>query len=291
MRPTRTTMSDAELPSRLPHDELAASLAAHLGGERVMTWCDIQLGPSGSVRPDVYTICKSYANPRPMAYECKVSRSDFLADVTTGKWQAYLTYACGVVFACEVGLLTKAEVPTHCGLIVRHESGTWRLAKRPVLSPVIIPQDALIKLLIDGVEREGPRHRAKWWRDDKYMHELKSKFGETVARTIADRMGVEREIESARRTAERIVQDAEATANRIKTEAADLMAPLRTELCEVLGLPADTRHFKIKHEITELRAALAEHPAHEDLRHLTGALQSALERFGYKKPDIGEEAA
>lgn len=42
----------------LGHDELAQSLAAHLRGDARMIWCDLQLGPSGSPRPDVYTIDK-----------------------------------------------------------------------------------------------------------------------------------------------------------------------------------------------------------------------------------------
>ena len=47
----------------MTHDELAADLAAHLRGERTMVWTDMQLGSSGSVRPDVYTIAKSYVRP------------------------------------------------------------------------------------------------------------------------------------------------------------------------------------------------------------------------------------
>lgn len=276
---------------RLPHGKLAEDLAAHLGGESVMTWCDIQLGSAHSVRPDVYTIRKSFVNPNPMAYECKVSRGDFLADVTAGKWQAYLQYACGVVFAAEADLLSKADVPPHCGLILRHPTGTWRLAKRPVLNPVTIPQDALIKLLIDGVEREGPRMRARVWKDGTYYDQYKARFGEIVARTIADRIGVEREIESARRTAERILEDAHTRAEYVKKEAVDSFAPMRAELCEALGLPPDTDRYKIRAAISGFKDALKEHPAQEALRILTTHLRNSLNLYGYKPAAQETDAA
>lgn len=109
------------------HDELARDLAASLSCEGRMVWTDIQLGPQGSPRPDVFRIDKSFAHPMAMAYECKISRSDFLADVTVGKWRSYLAYAYAVVFAVPDGLVSKSEVPDMCGLIVRKESA-WRMA-------------------------------------------------------------------------------------------------------------------------------------------------------------------
>src|SRR5262245_7005098 len=102
------------LPSiepKLSHDALAESLADHVRGPERMVWCDMQLGPGGSPRPDVYAIYKSFVNPAPTAYECKVSTSDFRADVTSGKWKTYLPFASAVYFACEAGLFGKAEVP------------------------------------------------------------------------------------------------------------------------------------------------------------------------------------
>lgn len=48
----------------LTHDELAADLAAKLRTDRRMVWTDIQLGPSGSPRPDVYAIFKSFSHHR-----------------------------------------------------------------------------------------------------------------------------------------------------------------------------------------------------------------------------------
>lgn len=83
----------------MKHNDLMHALAANLrGNSDRMVWEDMQLGPSGSPRPDVYTIMKSYTSPLPTAYECKVSVADFRGDVVSGKWQAYLRFAGAVVF-------------------------------------------------------------------------------------------------------------------------------------------------------------------------------------------------
>jgi hypothetical protein len=259
----------------MTHDDLARSLADHLRGPDRMVWCDIQLGPAGSVRPDVYTLCKSFVRPSPMAYEVKVSQSDFRADVTTGKWQSYLAYATGVYFACEAGLFSKADVPEHCGLIVLRD-GRWRAAKKPVLQSVRIPEDALLKLVIDGVEREGPRYRQKTWLDSRGYAVCNQKLGAVVARTIQDRLAVEQEIASAKRSAEFIVADANRTADRLRAEGAERLAPLRLDLCSALGLPASSDVWRIDAAVRELKASIAQHPAETKLQNLTRALQHAL---------------
>ncbi len=270
----------------MTHDELARDLAAHLRSDKRMTWCDMQLGPSGSPRPDVFAIFKSYSNPCPTAFEVKVSKSDFRADVTTGKWQSYLQFAHGVYFACEEDLISKSDVPAHCGLIVRRAS--WRIAKRAVLSPVVIPQDACIKLLIDGVEREGPAIRHRSFDSYGAVQKASEKFGRQVGRILSDQQLVQREIESSKYMAERLEKDARLRAELIRKEAADSVEPLRKEICEILGLPADTSGWRLRGEVKKLREAQAEHPAVEKLRVLTISIQSQLDRNGYQDPKTKE---
>lgn len=114
------------------HDDLARDLAMHVLSTKRLVWCDMQLGPAGSPRPDVYALDKSFAHPRAITYECKVSVADFRADVTAGKWQSYLGFSSGVYFAAPAGLLKKEDVPNGCGLIVRGEEG-WRTLRAPTL--------------------------------------------------------------------------------------------------------------------------------------------------------------
>lgn len=272
------------------HDALAESLAAHLHGPHRMTWCDLQLGPSGSVRPDVYTIEKSFVRPNPMAYECKVSLSDFRCDVTSGKWQAYLQYASGVYFACEAGLIGKTDVPEMCGLVVLKD-GAWRSAKRPTIQPVTIPQDAFLKLLIDGIEREGAVQRTKKLADQwVYLTKIKHKFGEVVTKVVSDRVAVETEIESAQRSAKRIVEDAQQRAEQLKQDAAEHIGPLRSELCEILGLKPDADRWTLQGAVKRLREAQQEHPAQRKLKRLTMALEHAISMHGIKESSSEIEA-
>lgn len=115
----------------MKHDELADDLAKHLlASGDVCVWTDMQMGPVGSPRPDVYVLPKEYRAFHPISYEVKVSMQDFRADTTRAKWQSYLPFSAGVVFACPAGLLKPADLPTGCGLIERSSTG-WRHKKRP----------------------------------------------------------------------------------------------------------------------------------------------------------------
>lgn len=177
------------------HDELAADLAAQKLNPKRMVWEDMQLGPSGSPRPDVFTIEKSYSKPMNTVYEIKVSRSDFLADVTAGKYLKYFQYASLVYFAAPDGLISKTEVPEGCGLIVRKPE-VWRVQKRAIAQKVSLPTEAALKLLIDGVDRAkkvcapSPRKRSAWdlARDDRL------KLGKVVSRILTDTDHAERHL-------------------------------------------------------------------------------------------------
>lgn len=262
----------------MTHNELAISLAAHLRTELRMTWCDLQLGPSASPRPDVYTINRSYSSPQPIAYEVKVSRADMRADLVEGKWQKYLRFASGVFFACEGDLITKADLPDHCGLMVYRTS--WRTAKRAVLNPVTIPQDAFMKLLIDGIQREGPVFRRNHQAGYRAETKIAAKFGERVAAAVMDVAAVEYEAEQSRATIKRIEDQARENARREVEE----LAPLRDELIAILGLDAGASRFAIHSAVRQLRNLKEEHPDSAKLRSLTNTIQMELSRYGYKQP-------
>lgn len=171
------------------HNTLANDLAAHLRSTSDrMVWTDMQIGPSGSPRPDVYTIPKSYSKFRPMAYEVKVSVADFRRDATAGKWQSYLKFSSGVIFAVPRGLLTKADVPPGCGLMVRAPDteaakGGWTNVKGPTLSVTEnLPLEAWMKLIIDGLTRQRG-HGGRYAHDANYAvaRALEKKLGSEVA--------------------------------------------------------------------------------------------------------------
>ena len=264
----------------LSHDDLSASLAAHLAGEHRMVWEDMQLGPAGSPRPDVYSMMRSFAQPAPMAYECKVSRADFLSDVTSGKWTSYLSYAYGVVFACEGDLIKKADVPQHCGLIVLR--GAWRMAKRPVLNPVTIPQEALLKLVIDGVSREGPKIRARMWAESIALDKVRKKFGQDVATAVRDMVAAQREIECSEYRAKQIIELAEVRAKSISEVSSSKIDTARKELLQALKMDAGSNVYQIQNRIADIEASLREHPAQKKWRRMSEVIRRALEFHGYK---------
>ncbi|WPZ05648.1 hypothetical protein [Pelagerythrobacter marinus] len=263
------------------HDELAADLAQHLRSDKRMVWTDMQLGPSGSPRPDVYTLDRSYSRPLPTAYECKISRSDLRSDTTSGKWQKYLQFAGAVVFAVPDGLCTAADIPPSCGLIVR-KAATWRHVRKATRNPVSLPMDACMKLLIDGVNRTvtapvpQPR-RAELWRE----HEaVRKKFGDAVAKAARDLAAAEDDARLAadarRERWARIEREAaahrESLIQQAKQQAAEYETAKR-ELIEWLGLDDGVSVFAIRRRIAELKADCS---ADERVQRVEQALANAL---------------
>lgn len=243
------------------HDELAADLAGNLMAPDRMVWTDMQLGPSGSPRPDVYTIQKSYSKPIPMAFEVKVSRSDLRSDTTSGKWQSYLQFASGVTFAVPDGLCTVADIPDGCGLIVR-KAEVWRYARRPTLQKVTPPFSACMKLLIDGVSRayrgETPHpRRVELWKE----HEaVRKRFGEAVAIAARDLAAAQelmtRVKEGAAYERQRIDIEVQAYRSSLRAQAereSGQWAAMRDELIEWLELPAGAGLHSVRRKLTELR--------------------------------------
>lgn len=222
------------------HDALAADLAGYLNSTEVMIWTDMQLGPSGSPRPDVYLIRKSYSKPLPLAFECKISRSDLRSDTTSGKWQTYLKYAAGVVFAVPDGLCTTADIPDGCGLIVR-KAKEWRYARRPTLRKVEVPFDACMKLLIDGVSRAyrpalpQPRKIALWSEHEA----VRKRFGKDVEAAVRDLARVRERIATMKQAADdewaRVQKGIENRAEMLKRQYAEDEAKWAAARAELLG--------------------------------------------------------
>jgi len=169
----------------LSHDELANNLAIHLMSDDRMVWEDIPVGKSGSVRPDVLTIQKSFASPNPISYEIKVSVSDFRSDVTSAKWKNYLDFSYGVIFAVPKGLIKKSDIPNGCGLI-QFNGQSWHTVKKPTLHPAKLNDEILLKLLIGGSERETHKPIIKNRDFEQWVHHdtLRKKFGKDFSEKI-----------------------------------------------------------------------------------------------------------
>lgn len=232
------------------HDALATDLAEHLAGNAArIVWTDMQLGPAGSPRPDIYTLDKSFAHFKPLAYEVKVSRADFLADTTAAKWQKYLTYATAVVFAVPAGLITRDEIPPGTGLILRHDT-TWRTARRHRAKALeTLPRDAWMKLVIDGVARTtdtrltNARERATNWH--AVERNIVARYGHDVAalvnEAIHNREHLERVTEDGRRRIEVARERNAAEASRISQELTNHLEPALRDLAAALDMTLPDR--------------------------------------------------
>lgn len=188
--------------ARFTHDGLQEDLAAHLrGNTERMVWTNLQLGPSGSPRPDVFTMNKSYARFRTDCYEIKVSVSDLRHDVTSGKWQSYRKFGNCVWFAFERGMAPLDLIPKECGIILRGDGG-WRAARKPVAQVLdTLPRDTWLKLLIEsnpaGWQRDQQQRirNANSWSEQEI---LRKKGGDQLARLLANVQSAEQTLEYKR---------------------------------------------------------------------------------------------
>ena len=270
------------------HDDLARDLAMHVLSTKRLVWCDMQLGPAGSPRPDVYALDKSFAHPRAITYECKVSVADFRADVTAGKWQSYLPFSSGVYFAAPAGLLRKEDVPKECGLIVRGDEG-WRTLRAPTLQTFKMTQNVCLKLLIDGRENEV-RPTCKPERSERgAIAKIAKRWGEETAAIIADLEGARYRRDHWEKQAEehrKRISDLDA---QVKRQAEALTSHWLDEFCRLLDMPRGD-HGAISKRFSELRKlALGENRWHRsNLQRAEESLQSELQRIRELRVLVGE---
>ncbi|MBP2845414.1 hypothetical protein J8655_07985 [Dickeya oryzae] len=281
------------------HNGLAHDLAEHLRQNTSrFVWEDMQLGPSGSPRPDVYAVPYSFSKFCPVAYECKISVSDFRADVTKGKYTSYIPFASGIVFAVPEGLIKKADLPAGCGLMVRGESG-WRTLKGPTMSAVDnLPRDAWIKLLIDGIKRESQRSELKArvghiWATEK---ELSKRHGEEVARLVCDAYSSAERLrdavanqEAVRAAIFRETEEERKRRQESLDKAIGRLNDAQMELAETLGLPDGATIPQLTRAIYDARNRLAEDAEIQRFRSLFSSLERVIAQG--KTPLPGEGVA
>ncbi|WP_186028421.1 hypothetical protein [Burkholderia gladioli] len=285
------------------HNALAEDLATHLrGASDRLVWTDMQLGPAGSPRPDVYSVPCSFARFQPVAYECKISVADFRRDVTAGKWTSYLRFAAGVIFAAPAGLLKKDDIPTGCGLIVRGPDG-WRTLKGPTLKNMEnLPRDAWVKLIIDGLPREIERQkcqgRAAIVSEWKLTHLLRAKLGDLVAEAVRDRLSAEHRLHDATEALKTAAKEGEDERQLILSRSreraqrdATLIDEARAKLATALGLRRNADAVVIAQACHEAARRLNADREIQRLRAQLDRVQAALETAAEPLPAIAREAS
>lgn len=262
------------------HDALQDDLAGYLRstGDRVI-WTNMPMGSMHSQRPDVFSIPKSYSKFKPLVYEVKVTLADFRRDITAGKWHGYLEFAAAVIFAVPQGLVSKADVPKGCGLIIRTEYG-WTNVKGPTLQPVTsLPHDVWMKLVIDGLGRQAKADRQRAINQVRTQEEVRKRYGEAVAWALSDRDSALEKLESLT-AAHRCELDDELSRHeremkRLRESAVREKAELNRDvavLAGVLGLEPNCSVYSVQ---SAARKAARLLDRDQEVQRLRAALQRA----------------
>ena len=109
---------------------------------------ECKFGPTGITgRIDAWVMTKSWAHPLTIAYETKVSRSDFLND---NKWQQYLPHCNQFWFVTAPGICQKREIPQGAGWMEVSLTGTrlFTRVKAPYVHREIPEAEQLFRYLL-----------------------------------------------------------------------------------------------------------------------------------------------
>ncbi|PXW52620.1 uncharacterized protein DUF1052 [Grimontella sp. AG753] len=261
------------------HNELAHDLAEHLRQNTArICWEDMQLGPSGTCRPDVYAMAHSYSKFCPVVYEVKVSVSDFRADVTAGKYTKYFKYAGGVIFAVPEGLLKKSDIPEGCGLMIRKESG-WHTLKGPTMRQIDnLPRDAWMKLLMDGVTRQVERTQIKsraintYFVDQKLMKTHGAEIADLVCRALRSKERLEQEVKARDELLKEVRKESQEEIDRRRKrreESEERLTDAQQDLAKALGLEPNAPMYMLTRTLWEATRRLT---GNEEIQRLRGVL-------------------
>lgn len=150
---------------------------------------ECKTGPSAGSCPrlDAWVMIKSWAHPRTIGYEVKVSRGDWMQD---NKWQNYLTECNELMFACPWGLIPPEEVPESTGLLwVAKGGGRTVTKKKAPWRDVPLPRD-LVTYILMWRATIGPIHvmetEAEYWQRWLETRDEKKDLGYKVSHKLRE---------------------------------------------------------------------------------------------------------
>ncbi|MEA3224477.1 MAG: hypothetical protein U9Q07_00895 [Planctomycetota bacterium] len=149
---------------------------------------------------DAWAMAKSWAHPRVVGYEIKVTRADFLGD---NKWRGYLPYCNEFYWVAPAGVVDLGELAEGVGLLTVAKTGTRLFTKRKAAyRDIEIDQDILRYVLMHrvaiGDTSEGLRPTQRdHWRQWLAQKKADRKMGHEVSRAL--RQQYERDVEEVRK--------------------------------------------------------------------------------------------
>jgi hypothetical protein len=155
------------------------------------------------LRMDAWVMRSSWAQMSCLAYEVKVSRSDFLQD---NKWNMYMNYCNEFSFCCPYGLILPEELPQEVGLYWVSKTGNRLMCKRkPVYRNVKIPESIFMYILMCRVvlkDESISKSRKEYWINWLKTKEYNRSIGHNASKSI--REVINKEVEKVREENERL---------------------------------------------------------------------------------------
>lgn len=176
--------------------DIVALLAVKHAGDVFVPEC--KNGPTHTashLRMDAWAMARSWKHPKVVAYEVKISRSDFLQD---DKWRGYLPYCNELYFVCPQKLIAPEELPGDIGLIVPSANCSRLYTKRKaVYRDIVIQEDVLRYVLICRAKIGGDTSHDKcdqsvrwadWLARRKYTEDLGYQVGRALREVISEQI-------------------------------------------------------------------------------------------------------
>lgn len=251
------------------HDALAADLARKLRNDgKCWTWLNATIGAWSGPRPDIMAFPRyRYDCPQILAYEIKVSRSDLLSDLNSGKWRKYQEHCQSVTFAMPHGIAKADEIPVECGVMF-HTGRGWRTERRATNIGSACSIQAMAKLLTCHPSQEPRPELPKYEQDglarharDRFTRARGNEIGYALARLAADMAEGIDPAKHAREKADKILADAHAEAEELRKQLVPLLS--------ALGLPEKADSWTVRERV---RRAIAELAADEHVSRARNAL-------------------
>lgn len=166
-----------------PHDTLRDALLTTLANQPMRAaWGEMALE---GCRPDVYAVTiRRDRFIEPHIYEVKANRSDFAAELRSGKWRAYLPVCTRFDFVTLPGIASRSEIPPEAGWL-EYQEGQFRRRKRAKQRQAEVPNYLLMRIALYRAP-QMPVGRA--WTEQQWFHhiEMKARLGRTVALILRD---------------------------------------------------------------------------------------------------------
>lgn len=148
-------------------NEIKKALAKKHGNrEFFITEC--KNGPTGTglLQFDGIAIYKSWAHPRIVGYEVKVSRSDFLRDA---KYPRYMPYCHEFYFVTPSGMVQRQEIEENIGLMwYNPQTENITTKKKAVYRKIEVSTDMLLYIIMNRLDSDRlPFHstQSEYWKD------------------------------------------------------------------------------------------------------------------------------